>query len=193
MGITSGTDVTLGTKTYTVVVEAKEAELDTFLQLNSSQTLDAVAALGLSGDAYTATYVKTADANGALTLSGNVISSGDVAGEATVVATVTNTTGGTVGTVTYTITVANVAITDVQSIYVPVGGTASISGMTGDYYEGLLDTDIATYSVTGDTVTFTGVAEGKTTLVVGSVRFDVYTVPQNIGSGKNTRKYICQC
>ena len=191
LNATSGTDVQIGNTTYTVVVETKDAKVSETLQLNSSETLNALATLGLSGSNYDVTYTKTADANNVITLSGNVITTLDRTGSATVVATVTNEAGETVGTVTYTITVTDIVITDTKNIYVPVGGTAIIEGLTGDIHTGMFAESTATYSVDGNqAITFTGVAVGRTALVVGQTQINVFVNPKNTGSGANTKKYL---
>ena len=190
LDVTSGTAVTIGNTTYNVVVNAKESNKSEFLVVNDSTTLDAIADLGLSGN-YTVTYTETADDDNVITVSGATVTAGTSTGEATVTATVTSASGKVVGTVTYTVTVSNVVISDVESIYIPVGGTALIEGLFGDIYTGMLDENIATYTVANNgNITFTGVADGKTVLVVGNTQINVFVNPKNTGSGANTQKHI---
>lgn len=187
---TSGTAVTIGNTTYNVVVNAKESSKSEFLVTNDSTSLDAITDLGLSGN-YTVTYTETADDDNVITVSGATVSAGTSTGEATVVATVTSASGKVVGTVTYTVTVSNVVITDVENIYVPVNGTAIIAGLSGDIYTGMFDESIASYTVANNgTITFTGVADGKTSLVVGNTQINIYVNPENTGSGADTQKHI---
>lgn len=191
LDVTAGTLVTIGNKTYTVIVNAKSSEESTFLVTGNSTTLDALEDLGLSGTGYTVSYVETADADNVITVNGARVTAGTTTGEATVTATVTNGSGSTVGTVTYTITVSDVVITDVENIYVPVNGTALIEGLSGDIYTGMFDENIATYDVAdNDIITFTGIADGKTVLVVGNTQINVYVNPENTGSGADTQKHI---
>ena len=190
LDVTSGTAVTIGNTTYNVVVNAKESSKSEFLVTNDSTSLDAITDLGLSGN-YTVTYTETADDDNVITVSGATVSAGTSTGEATVTATVTSASGKVVGTVTYTVTVSNVVITDVENIYVPVNGTAIIEGLSGDIYTGMFDESIASYTVANNgTITFTGVADGKTSLVVGNTQINIYVNPENTGSGADTQKHI---
>ena len=181
------TVATIGNATYAVIVKAKTEESTVFLKSGNSAALDAIADLGLSGNGYTVTY--TTD-NALVSVANGVVTAGQETGTATVIATVSNN-GAVVGTVTYTITVSDIVITDTKNIYVPVGGTAIIEGLTGDIHTGMFNESTATYSVDGNqAITFTGVAVGKTALVVGETQINVFVNPKNTGSGANTKKYL---
>lgn len=191
LDVTSGTEVTIGGTTYTVIVNAKSAEESKFIVTNNTTTLDALTDLGLTGTGYTVSYAETADEGNAITVNGAQVTAGGATGEATVTATVKSASGSTVGTVTYTITVSAVIIDDVENIYVPVNGTAIIEGLSGDIYTGMFDESIASYTVANNgTITFTGVADGKTSLVVGNTQINIYVNPENTGSGADTQKHI---
>jgi len=177
LSITSGTGVTIGNTNYTVIVQSSDIKIDTFLKLNTSETLDPLSTLGLTGDGYSISYEITSDKNGILTLNGAVITSADVAGEAIVVATVTNASGDVVGTVTYNVTVADIIVTDTKNIYVPVGGTATVEGLTGDVYSELLNTEIASVAFSNGTLTVSGIAEGVTSVIIGEVQFNIHVIP----------------
>lgn len=84
------------------------------------------------------------------------------------------------------------AIADVdvsaKNIYVPVGGTAVINGLTGNINAENLDKSVATYTKSNSTITLNGVKAGKTSFVVGDTPFNIYVVPDN--EKNQTTKYI---
>ena len=192
MAATSGTVISIGNTAYNVIVEPAEKSENVFVMNGTQTTLNAVSDLGLTGSGYVVTYEMVSGEDSVLTLDGAIVTAhGSASGEATVLATITNAAGETVGTVTYTITVTDIVITDTKNIYVPVGGTAIIEGLTGDIHTGMFNESTATYSVDGNqAITFTGVAVGRTALVVGETQINVFVNPKNTGSGANTKKYL---
>ena len=192
LAATSGTVISIGNTAYNVIVEPAEKSENVFVMNGTQTTLDAVSDLGLTGSGYVVTYEMVSGEDSVLTLDGAIVTAhGSASGEATVLATITNAAGETVGTVTYTITVTDIVITDTKNIYVPVGGTAIIEGLTGDIHTGMFNESTATYSVGGNqAITFTGVAVGRTALVVGETQINVFVNPKNTGSGANTKKYL---
>ncbi len=194
LNVTTGTPVVIGDTTYTVIVNAKSSEESKFLLTGNSTTLDALADLGFSGDSYTVTYTETSDDGNVITLNGAQVFAGSATGEATVTATVSGANGNTVGTVTYTITVSDVEVTDTKNIYVPVGGTATVEGLTGEIYTSMLDAAVATVepssgTLSSDDIVITGVSEGMTSVVVGTVQFNIYVNPAN-AQNTDAAKYI---
>lgn len=191
--VTPGTEVEIGSKTYTVIVNPKHMEKDQFLKSGSSVELNALSDLELSG--FDVTYSIVSDENSVLSLADNTITANTAsAGEATVLATATNDAGTEVATVTYAVTVSEVEITDSQNIYVPIGGTHEIEGLTGELYTSMLDSGIATIdpesgTLTSGSVTITGVAEGHTSFVVGTTQFNVHVTPTTEETNTTT-KYL---
>ena len=191
LNITSGTDVVVGNTTYTVIVRTQDVALDLTLETESQLELDALASLGFDKNNFTATYVESKDENDVITLVGNQITTSDRVGDATVVATITDTLGESIGTVTYNITVSDVIIENVENVYVPVNGTATIQGISGEINTRLFDDNIATYTENSSGgFTFTGVSDGKTSLIVGTTQIDVYVSPECGGKGADTSKTI---
>jgi len=196
LNVTDGTTVTIGDTTYTVIVKAKLAETDKFMTKGSSTALDPVGDLGFAAGSYTISYeVTESESEGLVSVSGDgvVTASADATGEATVVASVKNARGAIIGTVTYTVTVSDVVIEDAENVFIPVGGTYEISGLTGSVYTGMYDEDIAAYTYSDGTLNLSGVSEGKTSIVVGSTQFNVYVNnenTQNKDSAKSIYVYV---
>lgn len=194
---TDGDYITIGDVVYKVIVNPKSAEKNVFLSIGSEKTLDAVADLGLSGDGYEVTYAVIEDTSSVIDslVDGAVSAHAENCGSATLIATVKNGSGVTVGTVTYTVTVDAVEITDTKNIYVSEGYTATLEGLTGDILTSMLDTSIATVApsegaLDNGEIVITGVSRGSTSVVVGTVKFNIYVNPRNTGSGAGTVKYI---
>jgi hypothetical protein len=196
LAATSGTVITVGDIAYNVIVEPAEKSESIFVMNGTQTTLDAVSDLGLSGSEYSVSYEVVSDESGVLTLEGATVTTHSAAsGEATVLATITNAFGETVGTVTYTITVADVVITDEEDVFVSVGNKAELAGLTGELNTTMLDSKIATVQMDANgKVTITAANDatniGKhTDFVVGTTRYNIHLVPAN---EKNTdaAKYI---
>ena len=120
------------------------------------------------------TYEVVSDESGVLTLEDAIVTAhGSAFGEATVLATITNAFGETVGTVTYTITVADVVITDEEDVFVSVGNKAELAGLTGELNTTMLDSKIATVQMD---------ANGKVTAVANGNVW-VYAT-DGVGMGK---------
>ena len=84
------------------------------------------------------------------------------------------------------------SITDVKNIFVPVGKTATIEGLTGLINTEMLDTEIATVEPSSGTldnnsITITGNTVADTAVVVGTVQFNIHVV--NAASSTN-KKYL---
>ena len=201
LAATSGTVITIGDTNYKVIVELAEKSKNVFVKNGDQTTLDAVSDLGLSGSGYTVTYEVEADESNVLTLEGATITAhGSAFGEATVLATITNAAGETVGTVTYTITVSDLLITDVEDVFVAVGNKASISGLNGEINTSLMDTAMVSIDQAAGTVLSNGTLtitaannaanmSEHTIVVVGTTQFNIHVVP---GNAQNTdaAKYI---
>lgn len=187
---TGQTKITIGENTYTVIVKAKLAGTDKFMTKGSATALDPVGDLGFAAGSYTISYeVTESESDGLVSVSdtGVVTASADGTGEATVVASVRNARGAIIGEVTYTVTVSDVVIEDAENVFIPVGGTYEISGLTGSVYTGMYDEDIAAYTYSDGTLNLTGVSEGKTSIVVGNVQFNVYVNNVNPGNTDSTK------
>ena len=187
------TEVTIGSTCYDVVVSPVEETFDFTMFADSAMTLDAVSALGLSSDNYTATYELTSGSD-IVTFDSNQVKSGETSGTAVITATVTDKDGTYVGKATYTIVVTNVEITDTQNLYVPMGNTVKIEGLSGDVVLAPLDTTIATVDQTDGTtlsngsLTVTGntTDEGTTSVVVGNTLFNIHVVPKSTNSSDSS-------
>lgn len=201
LAATSGTVISIGNTAYNVIVEPAEKSEDVFVMNGTQTTLDAVSDLGLTGSGYIVTYEMVSGEDSVLTLDGAIVTAhGSASGEATVLATITNAAGETMGTVTYTITVSDIVITDEEDIFVAIGNKASITGISGEVNTSMLDTTVATIdlasgaSLSSGTVTINAINNAEnigkhTSFVVGTTRYSIHLVPAN---EKNTdaAKYI---
>lgn len=168
---TSGTVITVGSNTYTIVVNAPSITVNTFVTAGGQVTLNAIQDLYLR-EGYSATYAVTSGADLVQSLVGGVVTaaSGITTGTATIRATVTHGSDDrTVGFVTYQVTVSDETLdgTKTQMLNVPVGASVPVSGFTG-IRENVYDTSIATATFSNNRLTVTGVAEGKTSMVVNT-------------------------
>lgn len=194
LDVTDGTEVTIGeganAVTYNVIVKAKAVTKPVSLLTDDSDTLDALADLKFSGSDYEVTYATDSELVD-VDEDGN-ITSGAMDGIATVTATVKNASGKTVGTVTYNITVSAIKVNGTKNVYVPVNDIAEISNLSGDVYDNMFDTSLATYTYKNGVLTLTGVksSETYTPIVVGTTQYNVYVVPKNTMSGTTIKKYI---
>lgn len=201
LGVTPGTMIAVGDIVYTVIVEPLEVSENCFVMNGSQKTLDAVSDLGLSGTDYTVTYEETKDDNCVITLDGATITAHESAvGTAIITATVKNANGVLVGTITYTVTVSSVLITDVEDVFVAVGSTAIISSLNGEVITSLLDESIATIDqadgtvLSEGTITITAVDNAdninkNTAIVVGTTQFNIHIVPAN-SQNTDSNKYL---
>lgn len=160
-------------------------------------------ALSLTTPSYQVSYELTDNADGAVELSQQtddqkITAEGVNYGDAVIVGTVVNQASShVVGYVTYEIRVDDITLTDIKTIYVPVGKTAVIEGLQGEIRDTrgdgakVTDTSIATISPENGTVldneslTITGVKEGTTQVLVGTVGFNICVV--NAASSTNSR------
>ena len=165
--VTAGTDITVGSATYTVIVKPRSAKVNQFLTSGGSTTLTPFTDLALDGDysviytlASTGDYV-TVDPNGTVTAKSGVT------GVDSVTATIMhNVTRNTVAIVSYNITVSNLAISATHNVHVPVGGNVEISNFASIYEDVAVDTSVATATYANQKLTISGVNEGRTAVVV---------------------------
>lgn len=186
------TTVTIGDCAYTIIVQAQEETIRKQMRVSTTSVLDPVNDLGLTGNDYDITYQVTSGTSVSVDAVGNLTSGTDLS-TTKIIATVK--LGNTVyGTVNYEVTVSEVTIDDNENIYLHVDKQATISGLSGELYTALLDTDIATVtpdSATNTTsITINGVTAGKTEVIVGTTRFNIYVSPKNTDpTRENTSKY----
>ena len=165
----------LGRVTYTVNISLLRMEQNEFIRTNDSATLDPVSKLGLASGNVTYEITSGSDI---VSISGNTVTASSTEGNATVVATVKDNTGIVLGIVTYNIETGDLVITDEKNVYVPVGGTATVTSVSGSL-EKACDATKATTSLSGTTLTVSGVAAGETYAVYGTTKYNIYVNPDN--------------
>lgn len=204
----ANTNVVIENYTFTVIVNKAEVQVEKLLASGAaaSEMLYPLYDLGVTGP-YSVTYdvlnsgcVDLNTTNGVISIKSGFAR----VGNATVIARVTHTVNHEtteVATVTYKVMASgDVAVNDVKHLYVPQGGTVTITRYVGSLVtEDLLDTSIATAetivdadnAVTG--IKVTGVANsGETYFVADSgtqkVLFVVHAEPEN--TNKSNQCYL---
>lgn len=194
---------------------SKTLQLDKYIELDAIEDLNLLSEANTKSvdsslaellPSYKVSYEVTSNLSGAVTMEDyiqdqSVKVNGVNYGTAEVVGTVTNSTSeNVVGQVTYEIDVQDIEITDTKNIYVPVDGTATIQGLEGKVIgtrndgTDVLDTSIATIDtelgteLSDGSITITGIKEGKTQVLVGTVAFNIYVVNKN--ESKTDSKYL---